>query len=244
VIALPYERGKVLRWTAAGMALAVLVWYAQRYRPAAAALALREQAVAVREERVRTARSASVLLGPAGLDSLLARSEADSLLLATRIPPLSQAAALSAEVKEALGAAERRSGARITATEPLPGSVEGGFQADGYAVRVVGRYAELRDLLLQLTTLQRLTRVRGLRLYAIPDSLVRSARSYGTPGGGPSALPADSAGLATSLADAGETPHKALLMFSLLWYTLPPAERVARGDSAAPASTFARGGAR
>ncbi|HEX8695581.1 MAG TPA: GspMb/PilO family protein [Longimicrobium sp.] len=244
MIALPHNRAKVLRWAAAALAVWALAWYARHYRPATASAATREHAVAAREAKVREARAAAVLHGPAGLDSLLERFRADSLLLATRIPPAAEAAALSAQVKDALGVIERRAGVRITATEPLPAGTEGRFQTGGYAVRVVGRYEDVGYLLAELASLQRLTRTRGFRLHAIPDSLLRGARPYGTPGAGGALAPADSAGVAAALADAGETPFKASAMFDLLWYTLPPGDTgAASPDTLAAGSSFAPGGA-
>lgn len=241
MIALPHDRAKVLRWASIALALWALAWYARAYRPASAAAAERERAVSAREAKVRQARAASVVHGPAGLDSLLERFRADSLLLATRIPPASEAAALSAQVKDALSAVERRSGARVTATEPLPAGTEGRFQTGGYRVRVVGRYEDVGALLAELASLQRLTRTRDFRLHAIPDSLVRDPRPYGAPGAAAGLAPADSAGAAAALADAGETPFKASAMFDLLWYTLPPGDSDT-GDTAAAGSTFSPGG--
>lgn len=237
MITVHYERQRALRWAVGLLAACGLWWYAQHYRPTARALFERAQAATEREERVRGARSAAVLHGPAGLDSLLERFRADSLVLATRIPPADDAAALSAEVKDALARAERTAGVRITATEPLPATTEGRFQAAGYAVRVVGRYEDLGVLLTEMASLPRLTRTRGFRLHAIPDSLVRSAEAYGA-AGAPPVQPADSAGAATALADAGETPFKASAMFDLIWYTLPEG---AAADSVAAGSSFAPG---
>jgi hypothetical protein len=237
VITVSYERERALRWAVGLLVVCGLWWYAERYRPSAAALAERAHVVAEREGRVRGAKSAAVLHGPAGLDSLLERFRADSLVLSTRIPHAGDAAVLSAEVKDALARAERTTGVRITATEPLPVTTEGRFQAAGYTVRVVGGYEGLGVLLTEMASLPRLTRTRGFRLHAIPDSLVRSAEAYGNAGAA-AAPPADSAGAAAVLADAGETPFKASAMFDLIWYTLPEG---AATDSAAAGSSFAPG---
>lgn len=241
MIGLPYNRGKVVRWAAASLALSALVWFVQHYRPAAASAAAREQAVAAREARVRTARSATIVHGPAGLDSLLERFRADSLLLATRVPHAGEAAVVSTELKDALGAIERSSGVRISSTEPLAAGAEGQFQTGGYAVRVVGRYEDVGYLLAEISSLPRLTRIRDFRLHSVPDSLLRAARPYGGAG---AIVPADSAGVAAALADAGETPFKAIVMFNLLWYTLPPDTAGAAVEPGPAGSTFAPGGAR
>lgn len=240
MIRIPFARTKALRWGFALAALAGLLWYAQRYRPAAAAIAARETAVAGREARVQSARAAIVVLGQAGLDSLVEQFRADSTMLATSIPEAGAAAAAAAEVKEALSGAERRFGVRITASEPLPGASEGAFHGGGYAVTVVGRFADIGALLAFVASMPRVTRIRGLRLHAIPDSLLRSAAPYGAPVPGLGPVPVDSAGAATALADAGEAPFTAVATFSLVWYTLPPAP--ASADTVAPPSSFSPGG--
>lgn len=235
MISLPYNRRKVVGWISAALALVALVWYARQYRPARTAVAERVQALADREARVRRARAASVEVGQAGLDSLLERFRADSALLATRIPAAGAAAAVSAEVKDALALAERQTGARITGTEPLPPNPFGPFQTGGYVVRAVGRYSEVGALLARLGSLQRLTSVRNVRLHAIPDSLVRTAAPLS---GSPQFGSPDSAGVAVSMAQAGETPFTATVMFNLHWYTLAPA------DSLAPSTDSMVGGGR
>lgn len=239
MISIPFARTKALCWGFALAALAGLLWYAQRYRPAAAAIAAREIAVAGREARVQSARAAIVVLGQAGLDSLVEQFRADSMMLATSIPEAGSAGAAAA-VKEALAGAERRFGVRITASEPLPGASQGAFQGGGYAVTVVGRFADIGALLAFVASMPRVTRIRGLRLHAIPDSLLRSAAPYGAPVPGLGPAAADSAGAATALADAGEAPFTAVATFSLVWYTLPPATRSA--GTVAPPSSFSPGG--
>lgn len=239
MISVPFSRDKALRWSFALAALAGLLWYAQRYRPAAEAIGARETAVAGREARVQSARAAIVVLGQAGLDSLVEQFRADSTMLATNIPEAGSASVVAAEVKEALSHAQRRFGVRITASEPLPGASEGAFQGGGYAVTVVGRYADIGALLTSIASMPRVTRIRGLRLHAIPDSLVRTATPYGAPAPGSGPAPADSAGAAAALADAGEPPFTAVATFSLVWYTLPPP---ASADTVVAPSSFSPGG--
>jgi hypothetical protein len=180
-----------------------------------------------------------VVLGQAGLDSLVEQFRADSTLLATRIPAASAAGAVAAEVKEALSHGERRFGVRIAASEPLAPATEGTFHGGGYAVTVVGRYADIGALLASVASMPRVTRIRGLRLHAIPDSLIRSATPYGAAGSGASPLQPDSAGGATALADAGEAPFRAVVTFSLVWYTLPSAPT--SGDTVVAPSSFVPG---
>lgn len=217
---IPFDRRAALRWSSAGLGVALLCWYAQVYAPAVETHELRAADESSREARVHSARAAMVEIGPDGLDSLVAGFGRDSALLSARIPPADAAAALAAEVKEALSQAERRFGARITASEPLQISTEGPFHAGGYAVRVVGRYADVGALLTSVANLPRLTRLRGLRLHAVPDSLVRSAAPYGA-SAATSPFGPDSTGAAVSLADAGEVPFTAVASFHLIWFTLP-----------------------
>lgn len=239
MVSIPYARGRALQWAAVALAGAGLWWYVQSYRPAAAELASRERAVVEREGRIRAARAAAVVHGPAGLDTLIEQFRADSLVLATRVPAVSEAEAAAAEIKDALARAERLSGVRVTATEPLPATMDGGFQTAGFTVRLVGRYEDAGVLLADVASLPRLVRTRGLRLHAIPDSLVRGAEPYGAAGAA-AAAQADSSGTAAALADAGETPFRASVTFDLVWYTLPPPESSA-ADSAAAGSSFAAG---
>jgi Tfp pilus assembly protein PilO len=235
VISIPFARDKALRWAVAGASLLALVWYAQRYRPASAAVLNRETAVAAREARVQSARAAIVVLGQAGLDSLVEQFRADSTVLATRIPAAGAAGAVAAEVKEALSRAERQFGVRIAASEPLAPATEGAFHGGGYTVTVVGRYADIGALLASVASMPRVTRIRGLRLHAIPDSLIRSATPYGAA----SPTQTDSAGAATALADAGEAPFRAVATFSLVWYTLPSGPT--SGDTVVAPSSFVPG---
>lgn len=239
-MSVPYARGRALRWAAAALSAAGLWWYVQSYRPAAAELASRERTLVEREGRIRAARAAAVVHGPAGLDTLIERFRADSLVLATRIPTDSEAEAAAAEVKDALSRAERASGVRVTATEPLPATMDGRFQMAGFTVRLVGRYEDVGVLLAEVASLPRLVRTRDLQLHAIPDSLVRGAEPYGRGGPGVAAAPGDTAGTAAALADAGETPFRASVTFDLVWYTLPPAESSV-ADTMAAGSSFAAG---
>ena len=95
MIALRYKHTKAVRWTWILLLVAGAVWFAQRYRPEAESLAAREALVAEREARVRQARTAVVVLGPAGLDSALAQFRADSALLSLRVPADSAAFAVA-----------------------------------------------------------------------------------------------------------------------------------------------------
>ncbi len=215
MISLPYNRAKALRWTWTLLLLAGAVWFARVYRPAAQALSARETLVAERESRVRQARAAVVVLGPAGLDSALAQFRSDSALLAVRVPPDSVAASLASEVKAVLGAREGR-GVRIVRTDPIPASPENGFSVMGYSVTAIGRFAAVRGLIGDLTAQPRLLRVRRLRLSAVPDSLVAGARG---PDGGPG-LPPDSTFASDRLAAAGSAePFEAVVTFQVVWYT-------------------------
>lgn len=235
MITVPFARDRALRWTGAAVALLALVWYAQRYRPEASAVDSREAAAGAREARVQSARAALVVLGPVGLDSVLRQLSVDSADLALRMPAPGSAAAVAAEVKETLARAERDFGLRVAASEPLPSVVEGAFQADGYALKVVGRYSDIGALLARIGSMPRVTRVRALRLHAIPDSLVRTSVPVGAAGAG--AVPAynDSTGAATALGDAGAAPFTAVATFSLIWYTLP-SSRAASDTSSVPSS--------
>jgi hypothetical protein len=218
VIAIPYNRGKVLRTVFILMLLAGGAWYSRVIQPAEREYDSRSRVIAEREGRVRAARTAAVVVGPAGLDSLLERFRADSALLYTRFPESSASATNAAAVKQVLSATERRPSLRIASTEPLPTTTEGPFEATGSRVRVVGNYAEIADLLAELGSLVRVTHIRGLQLHAIPDSLVRSVEPYNPADALP---PADSSGLSAALADAGESPFKAVATFDLLWFSLP-----------------------
>ena len=140
-----------------------------------------------------------------------------------------------------LSRAARQFGVRIAATEPLPTAAEGAFQGGGYAVKVVGRYRDIAALVAALGSTPRVTRIRGLRLHAIPDSLVRAATPYGTATLGASPTSTDSTGSAMAFADAGEPPFTALAVFSLIWYTLPPG---AAADTVSAPSSFAPQGSR
>jgi hypothetical protein len=221
----------VLRAAVATLALAGTLWYVRVHRPAAAALAAREREVAMREARVGSARAAASPRSDA--EERVHRLRADSMRLATRVPVASDAAPASASLKDALGHLERRSGVRVTGTEPLAPGAEGPLATAGYRVTVVGRYEEVGVLLAELASLERLTAIRGLRLHAVPDSLLRGARPYATVGAGAALPPADSAGAATALADAGEPPFHATAMFDVLWFTRPPATPAPEGPSTA-----------
>jgi Tfp pilus assembly protein PilO len=221
VIAFPYNRGKVLRAVYILMLLACGVWYARVMQPAERELESRNRIAAEREARVRTGRTAAVVVGPAGLDSLLQRFKADSALLYARFPTSSTAAISGDAVKQVLSATQRRPALRVASTEPLPTTPEGPFEGTGSRVRVVGPYSEIADLLSELGSLVRVTRVRGFQLHAIPDSLVRAAEPYNQADAIPAA---DSSGLAAALADAGESPFKAVATFDLLWFSLPAEE--------------------
>lgn len=221
MIALSYNRGKVLRAVYTLLLLACAAFYARVLQPAERELDSRNRAIAEREGRVRTARTAAVVVGPAGLDSLLQRFKADSARLYARIPISSAAATNGDAVKQVLSATQRRPALRVASTEPLPTTQEGPFEATGSRVRVVGAYSEIADLLGELGSLVRVTRVRGLQLHAIPDSLVRAVQPYNQA----DAIPApDSSGVAAALADAGESPFKAVATFDLLWFSLPADE--------------------
>lgn len=232
MIPIPYRRRKVLAWAITGVMLSVVVWYARTYRPTSIALDIRETSLAAREGRVRQARAARVEIGEAGLDSLLAQFHADSTLLVTRVPSGAEGAGVSAGMKDALAEAEGRSGGRVTATEPLPSNAEEPFVVEGFRVRVVGRYAQIGALLANLASLPQLTMVRGLRIHAVPDSLVRGVTPVA--GAGVSS-PTDSAGLGVVMADAGEAPFTAVATFTLHWFTLPGPRRDPRPASHAPA---------
>lgn len=221
MIAIPYNRGKLLRTVFILTLLAGGGWYARVVQPAERELDARVRVLAEREGRVRAARTAAVVVGPAGLDSLLQRFRADSALLYARIPSSSAAATNADAVKQVLSATERRPALRIASTEPLPTTADGPFEATGSRVRVVGHYGEIADLLAELGSLVRVTRIRGLQLHAIPDSLVRSVAPYNQADAVP---PADSSGLAAALADGGESPFKAVATFDLLWFSLPADE--------------------
>jgi Tfp pilus assembly protein PilO len=219
VISVPYDRGRVLRWLVLGFGVLAVLWYARVYRPVASSAAETARALAAREERVRSAQTATDALGPAGMDSLLAALRADSVRLARRVPVAADAGQVAAELKDVLSRAERRAGVRVTATEPLPASVEGPFATGGYVVRLAGSYAGIRALLEELAAMDRLTAIRELRLQAVPDSLVASATPLG-----PDAAPADADqvdhGFSVSL--VREAPWTALASFHLVWYSLPP----------------------
>jgi hypothetical protein len=236
-----YRRGKVLGWGWSLLVLMGLAWYVRSYRPRDVKARDRVSAVAAREARVRAARSADVVLGTAGMDSVLAQFRSDSILLATAIPPVARSAGIGAELKGMLGELEASAGVRVTATEPLPAATEGEFQTAGYAIRLVGRYHAVGRVLQALSAFPALTRVRDLHLLAVPDSLIRTAQEYGGAAEGGASM--DSAGVAGALADAGTPPFTAVTEFKLVWFTLP-------GDSAATAaaagvpSTFATGGTR
>jgi hypothetical protein len=232
----------VLRAAVAALALAGTLWYVRVHRPAAAALADREREVAVREARAGSARAAASPRPDA--DGRIHRLRADSMRLATRVPTAYDAAVASAPLKDALGHLERRAGVRVTATEPLPAGAEGPFSTGGYRVTVVGRYEEVGVLLAELASLERLTAIRGLRLHAVPDSLVRGARPYAAAGAGAALPPADSAGAAAALADAGEPPFHATAMFDVLWFTRPPASHAPEGPSGAAGAGPLPGGDR
>jgi Tfp pilus assembly protein PilO len=219
VISLPYDRQRVLRWLFTALGVAVVLWYARVYRPVSSSAAEAARTLAEREERVRSAEAATDALGPAGMDSLLAALRADSIRLARRVPAAAEAGQVAAELKEVLAQAERRAGVRVTATEPLPASVEGPFTTGGYVVRLAGTYAGIRALLGELAAVDRLTGVRQLRLKAVPDSLVGSAAPFG-----PDSAPADADEdePAARLAAAQEAPWTAVATFHLVWYSLPP----------------------
>jgi len=214
VIAIAYNRGKAVRWTWTLLLLGGGVWFARGYRPTAQALAARERLLAEREARVRRARAAVVVLGPAGLDSALARFRSDSALLALRVPADSVAPALAAEVKSVLGAREGK-GLRIVRTDPIQRSAEGGFSVAGYAVTAIGRYGAIRGVLGDLAAQPRLLRVRRVRLAAVPDSMIAGAHALD---GGPG-LPADTASATDRLATGGAEPFEAVVTFQVVWYT-------------------------
>jgi hypothetical protein len=235
VISVPYDRAKALRWTWTLLLVAAAVWCVRAYRPAARELAARESLVAEREVRVRPARAAVVVLGPAGLDSALARFRSDSALLALRVPSDSVASSLASEVKAVLGAREGR-GVRIVRTDPIPPTAERGFSVTGYSVTAVGRFAALRGLLGDLSTQPRLLRVRRLRLSAVPDSLVAGAHA---PDGGPG-LPADTAFASDPVSAGTAEPFEAVATFQVVWYTRATATTATAG-SATPDSAGAGG---
>lgn len=215
MITVPFDRAKAIRWTWTLILVAATVWWVREYRPAAQGLAGRESLVAEREARVRQARAAVVVLGPAGLDSALTRFRSDSALLAMRVPSDSLASSLASEVKTVLGAREGR-GVRIVRTDPIPPTPERGFSVTGYSVTAVGRFASLRAMLGDLTAQPRLLRVRRLRLSAVPDSLVAGAHA---PDGGPG-LPPDTALASDRLSAAGSAePFEAVVTFQVVWYT-------------------------
>lgn len=223
MIALRYNHTKAVRWTWILLLVAGAVWFAQHHRPGAESLAAREALVAEREARVRQARTAVVVLGPAGLDSALAQFRADSALLSLRVPADSAGFAVAAEVKAMLGAREGR-GLRIARTEAIPPSAEGGFTVAGYAVTAIGRFGAIRGLLGELAAQPRLLRVRRLRLAVVPDSLVAGAHG---PAGGPG-FPADSS--SATVVDGAE-PFEAVVTFQVLWYTRPTVSSAAVLDS-------------
>ena len=222
---LPFNRGKTLRWTWTLLLVAGAVWYGRQYRPAAQTLAARDAILVEREARVRQARAAVVVLGPAGIDSALAQFRSDSALLALRVPADSAAQALSIEVKSALGAHE--GAVRIVRTDPIPRSVEGGFSVAGYAVTAIGRYGAIRGLLGDLAAHPRLLRVRRLHLAAMPDSLLAAVHA---PAGAPE-LPADSV-ISTALSAGSAEPFEAVATFQVVWYTRPTAASAAAGPAA------------
>lgn len=219
MISVPYDRARVLRWVFTGLGVAVVLWYARVYRPVAASAADAARTLAEREERVRSAQAATKALGPAGMDSLLVALRADSIRLARRVPAAVDAGQVAAELKEVLAQAERRAGVRVTATEPLPASVEGPFATGGYVVRLAGTYAGVRALLAELASVDRLTGIRQMRLQAVPDSLVGSAVPFG-----PDSTAADAGEdeAAVRVAGAREAPWTALASFHLVWFSLPP----------------------
>lgn len=216
MIALPYDRTLVLRAAWAALLLGAALWYGGRHQPAAVTLGA----------RVAVARAALAAPGPDTVDD-------DTARLGRLLPPAEEAPAVAAGLKDALGHLERRSGVRVTATEPLVPTAEGPLRTGGYRVSVVGRYEDVGSLLAELASLPRLTGVRDLRLHAVPDSLVRGARPYAPAGTGAAPPPSDSAGAAAALADAGEPPFHAVALFELRWYTLAPPDTAA--DSAAAA---------
>ena len=233
MIAIPFDRAKALRWTWTLILLAGALWFAREYRPAAQDLAAREAAVGEREARVRQARAAVVVLGPAGLDSALAQFRADSAQLALQVPPDSVASSLASEVKAVLGAREGR-GVRIVRTDPIPPARERGFSVTGYSVTAVGRFAAVRGLIGDLTAQPRLLRVRRLRLAAVPDSLVAGAHA---PDGGPG-LPHDSTLTSDRLAAVGRAePFEAVVTFQVVWYTRATAVSAASDSARADDST-------
>lgn len=228
MIAIPFNRGKALRWTWTLILLGAAVWFARDYRPKAQGLALREATLAEREARVRQARAAVVVLGPAGLDSALARFRADSALLTLRVPSDSVASALASEVKAVLGAREGR-GVRIIRTDPIPATPERGFSVAGFSVTAVGRFAAIRGLLGDLAAQPRLLRVRRLRLTAVPDSMVAGAHA---PDGGPG-LAADTASASDRLTAGNAEPFEAVAAFQVVWYTRATAVSAAPDSSRA-----------
>jgi Tfp pilus assembly protein PilO len=219
VIAVPYDRTRVLRWLLAGLGVMAVIWYARVYHPIASSAADARHTLAGREERVRAAQDATRVLGPAGMDSLLVVLRADSVRLARRVPPAAEAGLVAAELKEVLAQAERSAGVRVTATEPLPASVEGPFTTGGYVVRLGGSYAGIRALLAELAGADRLTGIRQLRLEAVPDSLVGSVVMLGS-----EAAPtgAEQEEHTLSAAATREAPWTAQASFHLIWYSLPP----------------------
>ncbi len=219
MIAVPYDRVRVLRWLVAGLGVWAVLWYARGYHPIAASAADARETLAGREERVRAAQEATQALGPAGMDSLLVALRADSVRLDRRVPAAAEAGLAAAELKEVLAQAERSAGVRVTATEPLPASVEGPLTTGGYVVRLAGTYAGIRALLAELGGVDRLTGIRQLRLQAVPDSLVGSVVMLGS-----DAAPTDAEqeDRALSAAVVREAPWTALASFHLVWYSLPP----------------------
>jgi Tfp pilus assembly protein PilO len=232
VITVPFDRRKVLRWTWTVLLVCGAVWLAHGYVPAARAIGAREGELAQREARVRQARAAAVVLGPAGLDSALARFRSDSALLALRVPADSVAPALASELKAVLGAREGR-GLKILRTDPVQVGREDGFSGAGYSVTAVGRFAEIRGLLGDLAAQPRLLRVRRLHLVAVPDSLLACAHA---PDGGPG-LPADTASAPDHLATAGAQPFEAVVSFEVVWYTRPSSHSAVRDSAGAAPST-------
>lgn len=204
-----YHRNRALRRAALAVLLSIGAWYGLSYRPADTAIGRREADVAAREHQVRSARAALVSVGPDGMDSLLHQLAADSADLDRRVPTGQEGERVGAEVEAALGRAERSSGIRILTSDPLPPTAEGEFQGEGLALRVVGSYADIGRLLSTLASTPRLTRIRGLRMDARPDSLMAPAYASGE-----AAMPSIPPG-----ASAEPAPFAATASFHVLWFT-------------------------